>query len=54
MLRDLISFFFCLFLFRLFRQQPGMDIESVSARAESGEYLFTFLTVPLFSLFHLA
>lgn len=30
-------FFVLLPFFRLFRQQPGMDIESVSARAESGE-----------------
>lgn len=37
-LLDLISFsVFFFFLFRLFRQQPGMDIESVGARAESGE-----------------
>lgn len=32
-----IYVFICLFLFRLFCQQPGMDIESISAGAESGE-----------------
>lgn len=32
-----IYVFVCLFLFRLFCQQPGMDIESISAGAESGE-----------------
>lgn len=26
-----------LFFFRLLRQQPGMDAESIRARAESGE-----------------
>jgi len=32
-----LNVFFVSFLFRLLRQQPGMDIESVSAGAESGE-----------------
>lgn len=47
-LHDLISYL-SPFFFRFFRQQSGMDIESVRARAKSGELHFHFfLTVPLF------